>query len=53
MILDSLIAYDYNWYGEDTYLLTQDGLLGKPKVILDDIGYRPTKRTSIQVLSDQ
>ena len=49
MILDSLIAYDCNWYEQDTYLVTQDGLLGKPKIILGDIGYQPTRRTSINV----
>ena len=39
MILDSQIANDCNWYERDTYLLIQVGLLGKPKVILGDIGY--------------
>ena len=53
MILDSLIAYDCNWYGQDAYLLTQGGLLGKPKVILSDIGYQTTRRTSIKALSNQ
>ena len=47
VILDSFNAYDRNWYGQDTYLLTRDSLMGKPKVILDDIGCQPAKRTSI------
>ena len=47
MILDSLNAYDCDWYGQDTYLLARDSLLGMPKVILDDIGYQPAMRTSI------
>ena len=41
MILDSLYAYDCNWYGQDTLLLTRDSLLGKPKVILDDMDIDP------------
>ena len=53
MILDSQIANDCNWYGNDTYLLTQVGLLGKPKVSLGDIRYRPSMITSIKVLLDQ
>ena len=50
--LDVIIAYEGNWYESYTYRLIQGGLLGKPKVILDDIRYRPTRKTSIKVILD-